>query len=327
MSVHHWSIKLFAVSWALAAAFCFNTKALAVFIVNDTWQDGTRTQPKVPHYSDNGSDFDGDGDLESQWFQGGGGTLDPAGPGGPLEMTLGDSGSSSWTTYFTPEGREVELRAAGEQLKVTWKFSLTGTSSDDNTSQNLRIAVTDSPAASRLVEDGAPGSQAYSGYAVFGNMGGTLNRSDPWELHKRADAGGNFLSSSGEWIAKVEDGDSGAAGYEDDVEYTVVLTLTRTAADGIDFTASISGGDLNGDGDLTATFADATPTLWNNTQPIPTGGFKFDTFGLRPSDAATTAAVFHTTSFTVEAPRAIPEPTSFVLIALGGLAIAAIRRL
>jgi hypothetical protein len=308
------------------AAISFAASASAVLIVSDTWTDGNRTQPIVPHYSDNGSDFDGDGDLESKWFQGGNGSLDPAGPGGPLDMTMEGTSSSSWTTYFTPEGSEVELRAPGEQLKVTWKFSLTGTSTDGNTSQNLRMAIGDSPAASRLVGEGAPGSQAYSGYAVFANMGETLGRSDPWEIYKRADSGGNYLSSSGEWISKVEDGDLDAEGYADDVEYTVVLTLTRTAADEIEFIASITGGDLNGDGDLTATYLDTTPTLWNSTQPIPTGGFKFDTFGLRPSSLATTAAVFHTTFFSVEGPRVIPEPTTLALIGLSGFALLAIRR-
>ncbi len=157
MSVHHWSIKLFAVSWALTAAFCFNTKALAVFIVNDTWQDGTRTDPAQPTYSENGTDSDSDGDLESAWYQGGDGTLDPVGAGGPLRAAFSSatSGSSaSWTTYFTPEGSGVNLANPGDQLKVTWVFTPTNVNAS-NSSQNLRIALADSPAAARLDADGA----------------------------------------------------------------------------------------------------------------------------------------------------------------------------
>ena len=41
----------------------------AAVLVNDTWQDGTRTDPASPTYSENGTDTDADGNLESAWFQ------------------------------------------------------------------------------------------------------------------------------------------------------------------------------------------------------------------------------------------------------------------
>ena len=55
----------------------------AAIIVNDTWKDGTDSDPASPVYSEYGVDSDADGDLESAWYQGGAGTLDPVGAGGP----------------------------------------------------------------------------------------------------------------------------------------------------------------------------------------------------------------------------------------------------
>src|SRR5215213_1500487 len=99
----------------------------AALIVNDTWQDGTDSDPASPTYSEYGVDADSDGNLESAWFQGGVGTLDPVGAGGPERgnLTSGGSSSASWTTYFAPEGSEVNLANAGDSMKVTWVFSLT----------------------------------------------------------------------------------------------------------------------------------------------------------------------------------------------------------
>src|SRR5215213_8534682 len=92
----------------------------ASVLVNDTWLDGTDTDPASPVYSDNGVDADLDGNLESVWYQGGVGTLDPVGAGGPLRGTLpaGGASSASWTTHFTPESGQVTL-AQGETLRVT----------------------------------------------------------------------------------------------------------------------------------------------------------------------------------------------------------------
>src|SRR4051794_1692217 len=93
-------------------------------VVNDTWLDGTRTDPAAPTYSENGVDSDGDLNIESAWFQGGDGTLDPTAPGGPLRGAFTNStitSSASWTTYFSPEAGQITL-GQGDKLRVTWKF-------------------------------------------------------------------------------------------------------------------------------------------------------------------------------------------------------------
>src|SRR5262249_14995115 len=115
----------------------------AAVIINDTWLDGTRTDPTSANgYAENngttGTDADSDGDLESAWFRGGSGTLVPVGAGGPLRGSGNAGSSASWTTYFTPEGSEVVLANPGDQLKVTWVFTPTAVNVN-NTSQDFRL--------------------------------------------------------------------------------------------------------------------------------------------------------------------------------------------
>ena len=207
-------------------------------LVNDRWADGTDSDPASPTYSEMGVDGDLDTDLESAWFQGGGGTLDPAAAGGPLSGSV-STGSSSWTTYFTPEASPVTLSSAGQQLKVTWGFT-PRTVNGGNTSQDFRLAVVDSPAAQRLAANGAPGSGAYSGYAMFMNMAPTLGNSNPYQLREH-DGNGAILGTSGDWLALANGVATGAAGYASDTQYTYVLTLTRNGASGLDIVSTMSG--------------------------------------------------------------------------------------
>src|SRR3954470_16332202 len=100
-----------AAALSAAAGLALSMPLHAAIIVNDTWIDGTDSDPASPVYSENGVDADADGNLESAWYQGGVGTLDPVGAGGPLRgnMTPGGTGSASWTTYLTPESTPVTL--------------------------------------------------------------------------------------------------------------------------------------------------------------------------------------------------------------------------
>lgn len=311
------TLKSMAAALILAVAASFTaTASAAVILVNDTWLDGTDSDPST-FQSEYGADLDSDGNLESAWYVGGGGTLDPAAAGGPLAMTLGSSGSSSWTTYFTPEGKEVELLQAGDQVKVTWVFT-TGDVNATNGSQNMRIALVDSPAASRLAADGAPGSADYSGYGMFINFSETTGRSSPFRLVERAAGSSAMLSSSGSWpsVADASGFGDGAVNYADDTQYTFEMTITRNASNLLDVVASMTGGNINGTGSVSVSANDLAPNK---------GSFKFDTFSLRPSDAATTATFFNTSLFRVEAP--VPEPATLALFGLGAvLASGLVRR-
>src|SRR5436190_5211037 len=270
---------------ALVAMLVRTASVSAAIIVNDTWQDGTDSDPASPVYSEFGVDSDADTDLESAWFQGGAGSLDPVGAGGPERGNLGSAGTSSasWTTYFTPEATPITLANAGDQMKVTWAFKLTNVGAN-NTSQNFRFAVVDSPSASRISANGTPGSAAYTGYAIFANMGGTLGNSSPFALRERVVASGDTLSTSGNWGANgvasanlANGATSGNTGYAANTLYTMVMTMTRTALGELQVDASMSGGSLNNSGTASVSVTDPSPN-----------GFVYDSFFVRPSGATTT---------------------------------------
>jgi hypothetical protein len=296
--------------------------ALSVNVVQDTWLDGTDTDPAAPQYSEYGTDTDADGNIESVWYQGGVGTLDPVGAGGPERgnLTAGGASSATWTTYFTPEATPISLGQA-DHVKLTWKFIPTNVNAT-NGSNNLRVALMDSPAASRITANGTPASAAYTGYALFMNMGQTLAVTNPMQLKERAVASGDTLSTSGNWGANgvasanlATAGTNGATGFVAGTEYTLVMDLSRTLSDQLQVDASMSGGSLNNTGSINLSFTDPSPNM---------GSFNFDTFQVRPSGATTTAELFDTTLFKVEAP--IPEPASMALLAGPALAMMFRRR-
>ena len=290
------------------------SSARAGTIVNDTWIDGTDSDPASPTYSENGVDSDGDGNLESAWFQGGVGSLDPVGANGPLRGNMTpppNASSASWTTYFTPEAGPVTL-GQGESMKVTWQFSLSNVNTS-NTSQNFRVALVDSPSATRIAAaNGSPGSGAYTGYSMFMNMGQTLGNNSPFQLRERV-VSGDLLGTSGNWGANgtanaglANGATNGATGYTAGPTYTMVWDLTHTLTDELAINVSMTGGTLDTDGVASVSVVDASPN-----------GFTFDTFGIRPSGTTTTAELFDTSLFKVEY-NAVPEPASISLLAMGG---------
>ena len=265
----------------------------ATVLVSNVWNTGVRTYPTSTDtnspYSEMGVDYNSSGDLESAWFRGGSGTLAPVGAGGPLCGSGYGTSSSSWTTYFTPEGSEVTLGGAGDQLKVTWIFTPSNLTA--NTSQGLPVALVDSPSAARVSSDTTPGSAAYTGYGVYMNMAPTLGHSHPFQLMER-NASGEFLkSSSPEWIGVADGATNGNHGYDSGTQYTFVMTITRNAANGLDVVATMTGGILNNSGTASASYTDTTPNG---------NSYSFDTFGIRPASEAKSASQFDTSRFKVE---------------------------
>ncbi len=304
----------------LAAAFgvVSSVRGDYPYLVNDTWLDGTRTDPASPTYAENnglwGSDADGDGNLESLWYRGGTGTtLAPVAAGGPLRAVMGSS-SGSFTTYFTPTATPVTLANPGNKLTITWVFTPTGVSVA-NTSQAFDLAVVLTPSASRLTAENSPGSAAYLGYAMYMNMAQTLGNSNPFQLRRWASPGSanNLLSTSSAWTGVGNGATSGNPGYSSGTQYTYRMTLTRNGAGGLDVVSTMTGGSLNGTGTATVSYTDTTASQ----------GFSFDTFALRPNSAANSASQFDTSLFQVEF---VPEPSTLALAGVGVLGLALWRR-
>jgi LPXTG-motif cell wall-anchored protein len=211
-------------------------------------------------------------------------------------------------------------------MRLTWTFTLTNVGAA-NTSQNFRFAAVNTPAANRLVANGSPGTAAYTGYAIFGNMGTpTLGNSNPFALRERVVASGAMLSAAADWGANgtanatlANGATSGNTGYANGTLYTLVWLMTRTWSGGILHDISMTGGSLDNDGAATISMTDASPNM---------GSFTFDTFSLRPSSATGTAQIFDTSLFRVEF-IGIPELASGLTwagICLIGSAGAVLRR-
>src|SRR5688572_10108815 len=133
---------------------------------------------------------------------------------------------------MTPEASPVTLQQ-GETLRVTGQLTPTNVNTL-NMSQNFRLAVVDSPSATRISAAGTPGAGAYTGYAMFMNMGQTLSNSNPFQLRERiTNPGTGFLGTSGDWGGLANGAASGADGYDSGTSYTFTMDLTRTATDAL----------------------------------------------------------------------------------------------
>src|SRR5262249_43993658 len=119
---------------------------------------------------------------------------------GTLRGTVG-TGSSFWTSYFTPAASPITLANVGDSLTVRWVFTPT-TVNNGNTSQGFNLALANSQSATRLTADGSPAAGIFSGYSMFMNMGQTLSNNSPFALREWVLAGsGNLLGTAANWGA------------------------------------------------------------------------------------------------------------------------------
>jgi hypothetical protein len=176
------------------------------------------------------------------------------------------------------------------------------------------MALARTPSDGRAASDVSPPNAAYTGYALFTNMGQTLGNSNPFALRERTGGSNPLLNNSSDWNTTLGNGATqNNHGYDSGTQYTLVWTITRNGA-GLDIAATMSGGTLNNSGTASVSVND------------PNGnGFSFDTFGVRPSTSTTSATSFDTTLFKVEF-NPVPEPASLALVGLGSIALVMVRR-
>jgi hypothetical protein len=282
--------------------------AAPMTLVRDTWQDGDRTTPPAPTYSEAGVDGDADGDLESAWFNGGEGSVMTASPGN-LRLDPA-AGPATWTTYFVqPSSFSLDVN---DYLLVTWKFR-TGDVNASNAEQNFRIAVARTAPSIVLTSDGSPPAGVYPGIALFGNMAETTGSANAFQLRRRGTPpAGPVLEDADAWSPLVNGLGAGAVGYEDDTEYTFTMKLKQVAGDQ-EITATMTGGNIGGTGSVSLSLV----------HDAPTGGY--DTVSLYVANEQTTASFLDTKLFLVELFE-IPEPPSALLTAMSGLAVVGMRR-
>jgi hypothetical protein len=316
--------KQFMVALVATAACALAIGARAQVLVNDTWRDGTRTDPGSITYAENNGvtavDADVDGDFESTWFKGGSGTLavvtnyPPITGPNILEGTMIGS-SAHWYTYFTQPGTPVTLSAPGQEMKLTWVFTPNGVGAQNNSSA-FTVALALAPTRFAGAGDGTAPQANYTGaFAAFMNMGTTFGTT-PISLRKwNISASSSLLGAAGNYSSSLAT--AGAAlttGYANGVQYTYVMDMNMTAS-GLQVTETMSGGSLGGSGTLSATYLDTS---------YAGGSVSYDTFMIRPANNTSTANTFDTSLFKVEI---IPEPSTVALILMGlGLTAGLIRR-
>ena len=208
-------------------------------VVRDTWNDGDRTDPASPVYSEQGVDADIDGDIESAWFNNSGGSM-VATPG-HLVTTI-TNGETYWTTYFAATNHPVTLAKTGDRIKATWAFTPSNVHGG-GTQTPLHFALLNTLSTNRLTTDDALGAAPYAGYATFMGMG---NDDLFWNLTLCGIADTNaiaplfipgYFNQFAGWTPLAVNYGAGA----NDQPYTFVMTLTRNAAAGLDIESTVTG--------------------------------------------------------------------------------------
>jgi pectate lyase len=276
----------------------------AALYIDDFWSDGTRTDPAAPVYSENGTDADGDGSIESAWFTSSSGSLVAA----ISNMTL-SVGSSAVVglTYFTSNS-PAQL-AVGDTLAATFHLTFNNVPASNN-SQGFRIGIFDfadsTLSPKRVTSDGSISGNntlgnGVNGYALFQNMGTAFNSTSPTDIRKRTlISDSRLLGTSSDWTSQGTGPGStnGFGGFANGINYTLQITLQRTGSNSMSVTASWL--NPTNSASLTTTVTDSLAT-----------NFNFDSIALRPQDNSSSAGTIIFTEARVELiPGATPPSIS-----------------
>lgn len=240
----------------------------------------------------------------SVWLQSVSGTLDAS--TGTLIATS-QAGSANWIGYFTDDAvtnLPVHLNV-GKALKATLVFKGNNITANNG---NFRIGLFDyADGGTRPTVDGATVANSgigVRGYLVALNYGQTFT-GNPFSLYARNSLVADLMGTTGNYLG-LGGGPAGYAGapaFQNGVVYTNVLTITRTAANTIDFACSVSGGGTN----------------WTYNHSDTTYAYpRFDAIGIRSASAASAADTFEISRLLVEVVSAAPAPEPLNISATGG---------
>jgi hypothetical protein len=255
-------------------------------LLDDTWAGGIRSVQNLP--------------AQSAWFVSGSST----------NLTAGVNALNFWNgtnavagiTYFTPNATTPLLLGIGDTLKATLKLVLTGVA-PANSAQGLRVGLFDfvdsTLSPPRVSADGfAAASQGngVQGYCLFQNMGTTFLASTPVDIKMRTNlSSGSLLGTNTDFSSM-----SGSVvsnnfhGFTAGRQYVLTLTVSRTAASSLAFTASWLDTTTGGTFSNSATNSSAT-------------GFRFDGLALWSQTAAVAATNITLNEFKMDY---IPQATN-----------------
>jgi pectate lyase len=237
--------------------------APAAIILDDTFADGTRNIENLP--------------TESAWYCSSSSSL-TATPGA-MTMTLGSSAILA-VSYFTTNASNPVSLSVGDTLSINITFTFAGMA-DLNTSQGFRLALCHF-GGSRVSADFSSNSGQgtnVTGYAIFQNMGLTLDGTTPTALLLRTNlADKSLLGTGSDWgpLGTGPGSTNNFPGFTNNVPYVLQLSVQRTDVN----VMQISATWLNSASGV---------TLSTTTMDMDATNFNFDGIGLRPLTGASTA--------------------------------------
>jgi hypothetical protein len=276
-----------ALSFILLVGLLFRTSALGAVLLNDTWDDGDRTDTNLPEESA----WYGSTAFSTATLSASVGALR-----GNVLMFETNSSSRLWITHFAPAGSPAAL-AVGDTLKATLVFIPSNVTTSSGTTRGLRIGLFNfsEPGASRVSADGfstgagtgAPGTNV-TGYILNMNFAETLI-ANPLQIMKRSVLETNNLMGTTGGGVYTSLGSGGGAqagpGFQNGVPYMFEFIVKRSET-GVEITTRFS--DTNG-WSIAHTVTDA-----NNPN------MRFDGLALRPNAVADSAQAFTVTQCKVE---------------------------
>ena len=261
-------------------------------LLDDKWSGGTRSVQNLP--------------AQSAWFVSGSST----------NLTAAVNALTFWNgtnavegiTYFTPNATTPVSLGIGDILKATLTVVLTGVAAP-NTAQGLRVGLFDFVDSTllpqRVSADGfaaAGQGNGVQGYCLFQNLGATLQGTTPVDIRARTNlSSGSLLATNSDFLSLTGTAASNNfPGFSAGQQYVLTLTLTRTAASSLAFSASWLNTTTGGTFSNCATNTSATCfrfdglALWSQTATnsatnITLNEFKMDYIPQAGSSAPTAA--------------------------------------